>query len=43
MTPLIAHAGHWLVTVSDFIPVVGFMAWLGVTQWKERRKRPERR
>jgi len=36
---VIAHAGHWLVTIAYFIPVIGFMAWLGVTQWKEKRKR----
>jgi hypothetical protein len=35
----IAHAGHWLVTIAYFIPVIGFMAWLAVTQLKERRKR----
>jgi len=39
MTFVIAHAGHWLVTIAYFIPVIGFMAWLGVTQWKEKRKR----
>ncbi len=38
MTFVIAHAGHWLVTIAYFIPVIGFMAWLGVTQLKERRK-----
>lgn len=42
MTPLIAHASHWLVNVAYFIPVLGFVAWLGVTQWRERRRRPER-
>jgi hypothetical protein len=38
MTFLIAHAGHWLLTVAYFIPVVGFMAWLAVTQWRQRRR-----
>ncbi len=42
MTTLIAHGGHWLLNVAYLLPVVGFMAWLGVTQWKERRKRTER-
>jgi len=42
MTPLIAHGGHWLLNIAYFLPVVGFMAWLGVKQWKERRKRTER-
>jgi len=43
MTLLIAHAGHWLVTVAYFVPVIGFMAWLAVTQWRARRrpKRPQ--
>jgi hypothetical protein len=39
MTIPIAHAGHWLVTIAYFLPVIGFMARLGVTQLKERRKR----
>lgn len=42
MMPLIAHTDHWLVNVAYFVPVVGFMVWLGVTQWRERRKRLER-
>jgi hypothetical protein len=39
MTLLIAHAGHWLLNVAYFVPVVGFMVWLAVTQWRERRGR----
>jgi hypothetical protein len=35
---LIAHAGHWLTSIAYFVPVVGFIGWLLVTQWKERRK-----
>jgi hypothetical protein len=35
---VIAHAGHWLVTIAYFLPVVGFMGWLAVTQLKERRR-----
>ena len=27
---LIAHAGHWLTSVAYFVPVVGFLVWLGV-------------
>ncbi len=26
---VIAHAGHWLVTIAYFLPVIGFMGWLG--------------
>jgi hypothetical protein len=34
----IAHAGHWLVTIAYFAPVVAFLAWLVITQIKERRR-----
>jgi hypothetical protein len=33
----IAHPGHWLVNIAYFLPVVVFIAWLVVTQIKERR------
>jgi hypothetical protein len=33
-----AHTGHILTTAAYFIPVVGFLAWLIVTQIKERRR-----
>jgi hypothetical protein len=33
---LIAHAGHW-TSVLFFIPVVVFMGWLAITQYRERR------
>ena len=36
---LIAHAGHWLTTIAYFIPVLGFLIWLAVTQMRERRRR----
>jgi hypothetical protein len=36
---LFAHAGHWLTSIAYFVPVVGFMAWLAVTQLRERRPR----
>jgi preprotein translocase subunit YajC len=39
---LIAHAGHWLVTIAYFIPVIGFMVWLAVTQLKEKRKQRQK-
>ncbi len=35
---LIAHAGHWLTSIAYFIPVIGFLLWLGITQFRERRK-----
>jgi hypothetical protein len=34
---LIAHPGHWLVSVAYFLPVVAFLLWLAVTQIRERR------
>ena len=34
---LIAHAGHWLVSAAYFVPVLGFLIWLGVTQVRDRR------
>jgi hypothetical protein len=36
MFPL-AHAGHWLINVAYFIPVLGFVGFLGYTTLKERR------
>jgi hypothetical protein len=38
-TPPIAHPGHWLTNIAYFLPVVAFLAWLGVTQFRERRGR----
>ena len=35
----IAHAGHWLTSIAYFVPVLAFLAWLGVTQVRERRDR----
>ena len=37
MILVLAHAGHWLVQMAYFLPVVAFLAWLGITTWKERR------
>jgi hypothetical protein len=34
-----AHAGHWLTGIAYFVPVIGFLIWLGVTQIKDRRDR----
>jgi hypothetical protein len=34
---LIAHAGHWLVSAAYFVPVLGFLIWLAVTQIRDRR------
>ena len=32
-----AHAGHWLVSVAYFMPVVIFLIWLGITTARGRR------
>jgi hypothetical protein len=36
---LLAHAGHWLVNVAYFAPVVAFLVWLGGNELRERRSR----
>jgi hypothetical protein len=33
---LIAHAGHTLVTISYFVPVIGFLGWLAFVQIRDR-------
>ena len=35
----LAHAGHWLVNVAYFVPVLGFLGFLGFTTLKERRRK----
>ncbi|HEV7845849.1 MAG TPA: hypothetical protein VGO83_06320 [Thermoleophilaceae bacterium] len=37
MTVPIAHAGHWLTAIAYFLPVIAFLVWLGITQYRERR------
>jgi hypothetical protein len=39
---LIAHAGHWLVGLAYFVPVLGFLVWLAVTQIRDRRENKDR-
>ena len=36
--PPIAHAGHWLVSLAYFAPVVGFLMWLAIVQIRDRRR-----
>ena len=33
----LAHAGHWLVQVAYFAPVLLFLVWLGVMVLRDRR------
>ena len=35
----LAHAGHWIVQIAYFAPVLAFLVWLAVAQWRERRSR----
>jgi len=35
---LIAHSGHWAVTVSYLAPVAGFFIWLGFVTVRQRRQ-----
>jgi hypothetical protein len=35
--PVLAHAGHWLVQIAYFLPVVIFLIWLGITVVRDRR------
>lgn len=37
MTPVFAHAGHWLAGVAYAAPVFILMGWLGVVRIKDRR------
>jgi len=39
--PPLAHAGHWLVQIAYFLPVVMFLIWLGVTVLRDRRSESE--
>lgn len=38
MTPPLAHAGHWLISLSYFAPVVSFLVWLAIVQIRDRRR-----
>ena len=35
---VLAHAGHWLVQVAYFAPVLGFLVWLMITTLRQRRR-----
>jgi hypothetical protein len=35
---VLAHAGHWLVQVAYFAPVVAFLVWLAFVSIRERRR-----
>ncbi|MGI8749253.1 MAG: hypothetical protein ACR2J6_01670 [Thermoleophilaceae bacterium] len=33
---ILAHAGHWLVSLAYFAPVAAFVVWLVIVTLKER-------
>jgi hypothetical protein len=39
MTPVVAHAGHWIESVVYLVPVAGFALWLVVVAVRDRRRR----
>ena len=38
MTPLVAHAGHWLVETLYVMPVVVIVVWISVKALLDRRR-----
>ena len=36
--PPIAHAGDWIESIVFGVPLIGFLAWLGVTYVRDRRR-----
>jgi threonine/homoserine/homoserine lactone efflux protein len=37
---ILAHAGHWLISLIQFAPAIAFLIWLGVVQVRRRREPP---
>ena len=35
---LLAHSGHWAISVLEVSPFVIMVGWLLVTTWRDRRK-----
>ena len=35
---IVAHAGHWAVSLLYVAPVVIVVGWLSFTQWRENRR-----
>jgi hypothetical protein len=38
MTPVLAHAGHWIESILILVPTLGFIGWLAVVTIRERRR-----
>jgi hypothetical protein len=41
MTPVYAHAGHWLVNVLYLVPVIFIAGVIAREKWRERREGSE--
>ena len=39
---VLAHAGHWLVSVAYAAPVIGLLVWLGVVKVRDMRSQREK-
>jgi hypothetical protein len=38
---VLAHAGHWIVSVVYAAPAVGILVWVTITTLRDRRRRAE--
>ena len=38
---VLAHTGHWIVSVVYAAPAVGILAWVTITTLRDRRRRAE--
>lgn len=41
MPTLLAHVGHWLVSLLYLAPIVVIVGFLGVQAWRDRRRGPQ--
>jgi len=38
VTPVLAHAGHWIESVLILVPTLGFILWLVIITVRDRRR-----
>jgi hypothetical protein len=38
MLMILAHTGHWLVSLLYLVPVLGVLAMVGIQVWRDRRR-----